>query len=332
MKIHKPRKMMSRTERAALIFGLVMLLLGVIIGISIRILAAEPSEITITEMSSTQKETQKTKEETGNESQAGDESQIQPCFESETLEGIQPEIQAGAQSEAQTQVAAKNMDSESEGVSEQEAEEETGSERQTVKEVAVETLLQNSCPETETFRTEDDPPNDQTDPPAETGLNGPEPVDDITSHTEEAAAMAVDQDPPLYSVNGAVMPAELQEYLYNRLADCGIGWFMPYAVLIAYQESRFDIYAQNPNGLDKGLFQYRLPYWEEFTAEAGRSGSDIFDPYAQVDVFAFQMARRAFQGFDVNSMISKHNMSDYGPFNQVYVDQVLQHMTVLAAY
>lgn len=301
MKIHKPRKMMSRTERAALIFGLVMLMLGVIIGISIRILAAEPSEITITEMSSTQKETQKTKEETGDESQAGDESQIQPCSESETLEGIQPEIQAGAQSEAQTQVAAKSMDPESEGVSEQEAEEETGSER-------------------------------QTDPPAETGLNGPEPVDDITSHTEEAAAMAVDQDPPLYSVNGAVMPAELQEYLYNRLADCGIGWFMPYAVLIAYQESRFDIYAQNPNGLDKGLFQYRLPYWEEFTAEADRSGSDIFDPYAQVDVFAFQMARRAFQGFDVNSMISKHNMSDYGPFNQVYVDQVLQHMTVLAAY
>lgn len=268
----------------------------------------------------------------GNEQTTGEEagvSAMAPICET-MVEAKDPRTPLAAEAENYSQSLAQRA--ESEAVNEQTAEEETGSERQTVQEVAVETLLQNSCPETETFRTEDDSPNDQADPPEETGLNGPEPVDDITSHTEEAAAMAVDQDPPLYSVNGAVMPAELQEYLYNRLADCGIGWFMPYAVLIAYQESRFDIYAQNPNGLDKGLFQYRLPYWEEFTAEAGRSGSDIFDPYAQVDVFAFQMARRAFQGFDVNSMISKHNMSDYGPFNQVYVDQVLQHMTVLAAY
>ena len=294
MKIHNPRKLMSRTERVTLIFGLVMLMLGVIIGMSIRILAAESSDAEKVDSTETIVES----------------TEI-------IVESTEEKVESSEEEER---------------VDEQTPEEETGSERQTVQEVAVETLLQNSCPETETFRTEDDPPNDQTDPPAETGLNGPEPVDDITSHTEEAAAMAVDQDPPLYSVNGAVMPAELQEYLYNRLADCGIGWFMPYAVLIAYQESRFDIYAQNPNGLDKGLFQYRLPYWDEFTAEAGRSGSDIFDPYAQVDVFAFQMARRALQGFDVNSMISKHNMSDYGPFNQVYVDQVLQHMTVLAAY
>lgn len=88
-------------------------------------------------------------------------------------------------------------------------------------------------------------------------------------------------------------------------------------------------YAQNPNGLDKGLLQYRLPYWPQFAAEAGRPGADIFDPFAQIDVFVYQMARRISAGHDLNMVVSMHNMSDYGPYNPVYVGQVMQHRATL---
>lgn len=129
-----------------------------------------------------------------------------------------------------------------------------------------------------------------------------------------------------YSIYGQVLREDIQGYLCEKMTAAGIGWFVPYALAIAYQESSFNVYAENANGLDKGLFQYRLPYWGESTAEAGRAGADIFDPYAQIDVLTMQMARRAAAGCDVYTMISRHNMSDYGPYNQVYVNQVIQHL------
>ena len=122
------------------------------------------------------------------------------------------------------------------------------------------------------------------------------------------------QSTPLYSVNGAILGEDIQEYLYRRLSEAGIGWFMPYAILIAYGESSFNIYAENPNGRDKGLFQYRVEYvpWMDWT-----------NPYAQIDYFTVQMANRANSGKTVSEMISAHNMSDYGPYNQSYVDHVM---------
>ena len=119
----------------------------------------------------------------------------------------------------------------------------------------------------------------------------------------------------LYSVNGAVLPEEIQAYLYNALAARGIQWFFPYAVMIAYQESRFNSLAENRNGLDKGLFQYRMTYW---------SYGDIFSPYDQINVFVQQMAQRAAVGCTISDMISRHKQSDWGSYDQVYVDQVMQ--------
>ena len=48
---------------------------------------------------------------------------------------------------------------------------------------------------------------------------------------------------PKYSVNGAKLGDDLQEYLYGALADRGIAWFFPYALLIAYQESKYELFA-----------------------------------------------------------------------------------------
>lgn len=144
-------------------------------------------------------------------------------------------------------------------------------------------------------------------------------VADITSQTTttapEETAAGDPAAPPLYSVNGAVMPEEIQAHLYNTLAACGIGWFMPYAVMIAYQESRFNVAAENKNGLDKGLFQYRMTYW---------SYGDILSPYDQINIFVQQMAKRAASGCTVSEMISRHKQSDWGSYDQAYVDQVLQ--------
>lgn len=126
---------------------------------------------------------------------------------------------------------------------------------------------------------------------------------------------------PSYAVGDEVLNPELQEYLYQRLSEHGIEWFMPYAIMVAYQESRFDQYAVNPhNHIDMGLFQFRLPYYE---------GTDIFNPYEQIDIFTEQMANRANMGLDVYEMISRHNVSDYGTYNHEYVAQVMSHQSNL---
>ena len=127
---------------------------------------------------------------------------------------------------------------------------------------------------------------------------------------------------PIYSVFGSVLDEGVQAFLYNELSKYGLEWFMPYAVLIAYQESRFDFYAVNQhNGLDMGLFQYRITYYP---------GSNIFDPYEQCVIFCRQTANRASSGCQLMELISRHNTSDYSPYNQQYVNEVMQHEPGLA--
>lgn len=121
-----------------------------------------------------------------------------------------------------------------------------------------------------------------------------------------------------YSVNGETLNPDIQAYLYQRLADHNIEWFMPYAVMIAYQESHFDQYDVSDDGKDYGLLQFRAEFWDW-------KRGDIFDPYAQVDVFVENMARRANMGLDLYEMISRHMQSDYGSYNHEYVATVLSH-------
>lgn len=131
-------------------------------------------------------------------------------------------------------------------------------------------------------------------------------------------------DPESYvcqvSCDGDCLDAGVSEYLKRRLTEAGIGWFFPYACCIAYQESSFNPLAVNPNMRDYGLFQFRIEF---------HPGLDWQNPYAQVDLFVQMMANRANTGKDVYSMISAHNVSDYGAYNQQYVDLVLSHLPKL---
>lgn len=120
----------------------------------------------------------------------------------------------------------------------------------------------------------------------------------------------------VWSKYGVVLNQDIANYLYEKLCENNIGWFMPYAVCIAFQESGFNPNAVSPDGKDRGLFQYRITYWDN---------GDIFNPYHQVDIFVSQMSNRANLGLTIEEMISRHNMSDWGAYNQKYVDQVLQH-------
>lgn len=126
---------------------------------------------------------------------------------------------------------------------------------------------------------------------------------------------------PLYQIDGDTLDPGVADYLYRRLCEAGIGYFYEFSVCLAYQESSFNPLAENPNGRDKGLFQFRVEF---------HPGLDWRNPYQQVDLYVRLMANRAAAGCDPYMMVSRHNTSDYCPeFNEVYVGQVLQHLPKL---
>ena len=173
-------------------------------------------------------------------------------------------------------------------------------------------------PSPETVAETQPPPPEtaaETQPPeavAETYI--PETTTPVEPPTETAAPASAT---PVYSVNGQVLDENIQAFLYLELAKYGIEWFMPYAILIAYQESQFNPTIINQqNGIDMGLFQFRVYYYP---------GSNIFDPYEQTTIFCQLMANRANAGLSVYEMISRHNTSDYGVYNPQYVAEVMRH-------
>ena len=127
---------------------------------------------------------------------------------------------------------------------------------------------------------------------------------------------------PQYTVDGLYYP--LNDYLYNRLCDYGIEWWMPYALCTIRQESRVERYAVSKDGKDYGYFQYRKQYWSDTCAEYGFPGADIFDPYVQTEIYVQQTASRIAKGLSVEECISRHKQSDWGEFDQKYVDDVMQ--------
>lgn len=186
---------------------------------------------------------------------------------------------------------------------EEQQREQTASEEAVLQEMDVEHTVVRTVVETSAETVP------ETTAAPSTEASKPEPQAD----TERGQVVSV---APLYQVNGAVLDIGVQEYLYQRLCEANIGWFYHYAILIAYQESRFDPLAVNPNGKDFGLFQFRLQYHPDL---------DWANPYAQVDRFVLMMANRAANGKTAAEMISAHNQSDYGPYCQEYVSIVMSH-------
>lgn len=131
----------------------------------------------------------------------------------------------------------------------------------------------------------------------------------------------------MITVCGEALDEDLYDYLRSELQNNGIGWWLKYAIAQAFTESSFNPYAENPNGKDKGLFQYRLEYWPAVSAQYGISGANIFDAKAQIHVYAQQMAERLNRGESIYLAINRHKMSDYVDiYDEEYVVRVLDNV------
>lgn len=140
---------------------------------------------------------------------------------------------------------------------------------------------------------------------------------------EEPETETVCEPTPLYRCDGELMDEDLQRFLYETLKDHGIEWFFPYAIAQATQESECD--PRNVTGIDCGLFQYRKTHWNEKAERYGYFDADIFNAYIQIDIYVHEMSKRLNEyGCDVYEAISRHFTSDYGSFNQKYVNDVME--------
>ena len=124
----------------------------------------------------------------------------------------------------------------------------------------------------------------------------------------------------------SVIPADILIELKARLIAYNIEWWLPIAEAQMFQESHCNTYAENRNGLDKGVYQYRVTYWSavcvqhELPAE-----TSIFDYKAQIAIYASDTARRLRSGCSVEETISRHMTSDYcQAINTKYVNDVLK--------
>lgn len=131
-------------------------------------------------------------------------------------------------------------------------------------------------------------------------------VQETTTQTQPAA---IEVEPMDY----------LHELLMVSLENAGIGWWYPYACAVVTQESHWNPNAVSADGMDYGLFQFRLMYWNQ--------PESIFDVNAQIRVYVTNTSARISAGLSIEEVISRHNTSDYvTEINWKYVQDVLQHL------
>ena len=135
---------------------------------------------------------------------------------------------------------------------------------------------------------------------------------------------------PVYSVGGIRLGEALEQYLYNQLAARGKGYFYPIALCQLFQESRFNPNAVSPSGLDFGLAQIRITYWDHFARESGLVEYDILNPIDNLYVYAYLMCKYLDETSDDIPMSLSLYYSVYGgQYAAHYVDAVMNHKHTL---
>ena len=148
-----------------------------------------------------------------------------------------------------------------------------------------------------------------------------------TAYVEPQTAPVWQNDFKQYRVAGHTPPYEWQWYLYGKLEQFGIAWFYHYAICQIWQESRWNQWSTN--GVDHGLTQQKGVYWETRAAQAGIPGADIWDPYAQIHVYVWQMAQYlAAANYSVEGALSIYYLG-YAGYAGEYVWNVLRWMNYL---
>lgn len=135
------------------------------------------------------------------------------------------------------------------------------------------------------------------------------------------------KDGTIYRIYGVTPSEDWQAYLYAELDANGYGWFMPYAVCQIFQESRWNQWSDN--GRDFGLCQQKGIYWADRAAHYGIAGADIWDPYAQLHVFACMMSGYLAEcGGDVGRALSAYYLGTWD-YSATYVGHVMSHWGAL---
>lgn len=134
---------------------------------------------------------------------------------------------------------------------------------------------------------------------------------------------------PLYTVNGAMLPEELQTFTYYTLQHFDMEWLYPTFLCQIYQESRFDQAAVSANG-SYGLCQINIAWHSQLKELAGIPEADLIaDPYANIYIGAFLMNMYYQQCGDLNTAISAYNTGFVDKYNPDYVQQVRQWESTL---
>lgn len=143
-------------------------------------------------------------------------------------------------------------------------------------------------------------------------------TDEIVEETSEIPIYHFNVGPNEHQIE-----PDLQRLLYHYLEEAGIEYWYEGALAQMYQESHGIWYAENVNGLDKGIYQYRITYWNW-------SDGDIFDVDAQMRRYASEMSARFNSGLSVDEAISRHKTSDYcTAVDSLYVSHVLQWLPLM---
>lgn len=148
-----------------------------------------------------------------------------------------------------------------------------------------------------------------------------EEASDNSAGTEEYAEVREDEVETVqeYYTEQENTESPLYSLLRAQLDAKGISWWLPYAVAQIQLESAWNPWAENPNGLDKGLLQYRITYWQE--------PEDIFDVNAQIRRYTNEVSARINAGLSIEEIISRHYTSDYvTEINWEYVNNVLRYL------
>ena len=152
----------------------------------------------------------------------------------------------------------------------------------------------------------------------------PEPVQ---TEAQTEAYIPLRMEGTTYRIYGITPPEDWQAYLYAELDARGYGWYMPYAVCQIFQESRWNQWSDN--GRDFGLTQQKGIYWADRSALYGIAGADIWDPYAQLHVFACMMSGYLAEcGGDIGRALSAYYLGTWD-YSQRYVDLVMAHWGAL---
>lgn len=130
-----------------------------------------------------------------------------------------------------------------------------------------------------------------------------------------------------YSVDGATLSLDLQDYIYETLKDYDMEWYFPTFLCQVYQESHFNqsAMAYHANGtVDVGLCQLKSIYHDEIRSIAGLGPEANFytDPYANLAGGMALMRRNWTACWDINTAISAYFTGSTSQYSSTYVADV----------